>query len=61
MSEETYSLLGLLAAIILVVGLFIVIVADQRDELKAEAVKRGFAEWIVTGQNQTEFKWRDKQ
>jgi hypothetical protein len=60
MSEETYNRwLGLLATIILAVGLFIV--ADQRDELKAEAVKRGFAEWIVTGQNQTEFKWRDKQ
>ena len=60
MSEETYNRwLGLLATIILAVGLFIV--ADQRDELKAEAVKRGFAEWIVTGQNETEFKWRDKQ
>ena len=60
MSEEIYnSWLGLLATIILAVGLFIV--ADQRDELKAEAVKRGFAEWIVTGQNQTEFKWKEKQ
>jgi len=60
MSEETCnSWLSLLATIILAVGLHIV--ADQRDELKAEAVKRGFAEWIVTGQNQTEFKWRDKQ
>jgi len=59
MSEGTYNRwLGLLATIILAVGLFIV--ADQRDELKAEAVKRGFAEWIVTGQNETEFKWRDK-
>lgn len=35
--------------------------ADQRDQLKAEAVKRGFAEWIVTGQNETEFKWKEKQ
>jgi hypothetical protein len=60
MSEETCnSWLGLLAAIMLAIGLFIV--AEQRDELKAEAVKRGFAEWIVTGQNQTEFKWKEKQ
>jgi hypothetical protein len=59
MSEETYNRwLGLLATIILAVGLFIV--ADQRDELKAEAVKRGFAEWIVVGQNETEFKWKEK-
>jgi hypothetical protein len=60
MSEEIYnSWLSLLATIILAVGLFIV--ADQRDELKAEAVKRGFAEWIVVGQNETEFKWKEKQ
>jgi hypothetical protein len=60
MSEETCnSWLGLLAAIILAVGLSIV--ADQRDELKAEAVKRGFAEWIVVGQDKIEFKWKEKQ
>jgi len=58
MTENTSSLLGLLAAITLTVGLFI---ATVQYQLKAEAVKRGFAEWIVTGQNQTEFKWRDKQ
>jgi hypothetical protein len=37
------------------------IVAEQRDDLKQEAVKRGFAEWIVIGQNKTEFKWKEKQ
>jgi len=35
--------------------------ADQRDQLKAEAVKRGYAEWIVTGQNETQFKWKEHQ
>jgi hypothetical protein len=59
MSEQLASLLGLLAVIIITFCLFLV--AEQRDELKAEAVKRGFAEWIVTGQNQTEFKWKEKQ
>jgi len=59
MSENTCSWYGILAAIMLAVGLFIV--ADQRDELKSEAVKRGFAEWIVIGQNNTEFKWKEKQ
>jgi len=34
-------------------------VAEQRDELKAEAVKRGYAEWIVIGENNTEFKWKE--
>jgi hypothetical protein len=51
--------LGLLAVIIITVCAFMV--AEQRDQLKAEAVKRGFAEWIVIGQNQTEFKWKEKQ
>jgi len=59
MSENTCSWGGILVTIILAIGLFIV--ADQRDELKAEAVKRGFAEWIVIGQNETEFKWKEKQ
>lgn len=58
MSENTCSWCGILAAIMLAIGLFIV--ADQRDELKAEAVKRGFAEWIVVRQNDTEFKWKEK-
>jgi hypothetical protein len=59
MSEQLSSLLGLLAVIIITVCAFMV--AEQRDQLKAEAVKRGFAEWIVIGQNQTEFKWKEKQ
>lgn len=33
--------------------------ADQRDSLKAEAVKRGFAEWHVLGQDSTEFRWKE--
>jgi hypothetical protein len=59
MSEQLSSLLGLLAVIIITVCALMV--AEQRDQLKAEAVKRGFAEWIVIGQNQTEFKWKEHQ
>ena len=33
--------------------------ADQRDSLKAEAVKRGFAEWVVISQDSIEFKWKE--
>lgn len=35
--------------------------AGQRDDLKQEAVDRGFAEWVVKGENETEFKWKEKQ
>ena len=31
----------------------------QRDNLKEEAIKRGFAEWHVLGQDRTEFRWRE--
>ena len=35
--------------------------AEQRDTLKAEAVKRGYAEWVIIGENNTEFKWKEHQ
>ena len=34
--------------------------AEQRNNLKQEAVNRGFAEWKVVGENKTEFKWKEK-
>lgn len=60
MNRETYlEWLLLLITIILIAGL--VAVADQRDALKQEAVDKGFAEWIVLGQNETEFKWKENK
>lgn len=44
--------------IILVTSAFVG--AGQRDDLKQEAVDRGFAEWVIKGQNKTEFKWKEK-
>jgi hypothetical protein len=59
MSNETYlEWLLVLITIILIAGL--VAVADQRDNLKQQAVDKGFAEWqIVTGTKETEFKWKE--
>jgi len=48
-----------LAFIVAIVCAFMA--ADQRDTLKQEAVDHGYAEWIVTGQNETQFKWKEKQ
>jgi hypothetical protein len=59
MNDTKHDWFGLIMLITAIVGLFIV--ADQRDALKQEAVDRGFAEWIVTKQNETEFKWKEKQ
>jgi hypothetical protein len=33
--------------------------ASQRDDLKSEAVKRGFAEWVVDDKGATSFKWKE--
>lgn len=59
MSEDKYGLFGLLAFILALICAFVA--AGQRDDLKEEAVKRGYAEWIVIGKNKTEFKWKEKQ
>ena len=60
MNKETYlEWLLVLITIILIAGL--VAVADQRDSLKQQAVDKGFAEWVIKGQNQTEFKWKEKK
>jgi hypothetical protein len=59
MSEQTYDWIGVIMLILAVFCIFLV--AEQRDQLKAEAVKRGFAEWyIVDGTRETEFKWKEK-
>ena len=31
----------------------------QRDELKSEAVKRGFAEWVVDAKGETTWQWKE--
>jgi hypothetical protein len=59
MGEKSCAGLGFLVAMIAI--LFLFLVAGQRDTLKQEAVEHGYAEWIVTGQNKTEFKWKEKQ
>ena len=42
--------------LLLVVALM---VAQQRDELKAEAVKRGFATWVSDENGNTHFEWKE--
>lgn len=59
MTENQLQWVILIALILTTLAAFAV--ADQRDSLKEEAVKRGFAEWIVISNNNTEFKWKDPQ
>jgi preprotein translocase subunit SecG len=61
-NESIWARMTAILAVVLIVVLFILsVVAELRDQLKEEAVKRGFAEWIVIGENNTEFKWKVKQ
>lgn len=59
MNDILNELVAIAIIIILVIAAFAV--AGQRDELKQEAVDRGFAEWVIKGENKTEFKWKEKQ
>lgn len=60
MKKENYlELLSVLMFLLILAAVFAV--AYQRDVLKQEAVDRGFAEWVIKGQNETEFKWKEKQ
>lgn len=58
MNQTTADLLTIVLLLLLVGALFAV--ADQRDTLKAEAVKRGVAEWVVNPDNgSTTFQWKE--
>ena len=57
MSNTENQWMMLVAVIFLIAGTFVV--SNQRDELKAEAVKRGFAEWVSDYNGNTTFKWNE--
>jgi hypothetical protein len=59
MSEKTIELLSFICFILVLFAACMA--AQQRDELKQQAVDKGFAEWVIKGQNRTEFKWKEKQ
>jgi len=56
MSDTENQWIMLVAVIFLIAGVFIA--SNQRDDLKAEAVKRGFAEWVVNETGETTWKWK---
>lgn len=63
MKENTLEWLSVAFSATMIITLLICafVAAGQRDDLKQEAVDRGFAEWVVKGQDKTEFKWKEKQ
>jgi hypothetical protein len=60
MSEKTVEILSAVCFVLLLIAALMV--AQQRDELKQQAVDRGFAEWrIIEGSKETEFKWKGEE
>ena len=57
MSDTASQWIMTIAAILLSISAFMT--ASQRDDVKAEAVKRGFAEWVVNEKGDTTWKWKD--
>ena len=55
--DKKYELIGVFAVILLLI--IAVSAAAERDNLKQQAVDRGFAEWKVIGENETEFVWKE--
>jgi hypothetical protein len=57
MSEVAFEAFMTACVIFLIIAVFLV--ATQRDELKTESVKRGFAEWVSDYNGNTTFKWNE--
>ena len=52
----------ILVALLILITVCAFAAAQQRDELKQQAVDRGFAEWrIIKGSKETEFKWKGEE
>jgi len=50
-----------LVFIVIILTIVAFLIAEQRDDLKIEAVKHGAAEWVSNVKGQTTFKWKEKQ
>ena len=58
MNKNTPEWLMALCFLLMLAAAFMV--ANQHDELKQEAVDRGFAEWhVIEGTSETEFRWKE--
>lgn len=64
-TETAASIAGLFSATI-ILAVSLIVVVEQRDSAKKEihdfqqqAVEKGFAQWVVKGYNDTEFKWKE--
>jgi hypothetical protein len=57
MRETAHGLVLLVCITLFWIALYTA--AQQRDSLKAEAVKRGFAQWVVDDSGTKTFQWKE--
>ncbi len=57
MSDKYVCKLSIVISFVLFIA--VLVVCDQREELKANAVKRGYAEWVVGDRGDVAFKWKE--
>ena len=55
MNQSSMEWLSILAIVLILSVAFLV--ANQRDELKKQAVERGFAEWVCDPSGNTTWQW----
>lgn len=56
MNKLTLEFLILFVLILMTIAAFLI--AEDRDDLKVQAVKHGAAEWVCDAKGQTTFKWK---
>ena len=61
MSEQTISTIGCVCFLIILTAIFMLVfqLAEQRDELKQQAIERGCAEWVVKSDGSTTWQWKE--
>lgn len=59
MNQLNYLILILWSLVITVILFFFFLVAEQRDDLKRQAVERGYAEWVVNPSGSTSWRWKE--
>lgn len=55
--KDTPDLLCVVGIVLMAIS--VVLQSFDRDKLKEEAVKRGAAEWVVSANGKTTFKWKE--
>ena len=59
MSQLNNLILVLWSLLVAVILFFFFLVANQRDDLKQQAVERGCAEWVVNPSGSTTWQWKE--